>query len=351
MDKFVCVRLIQANALDLTLFQFDYDLTFVALFMNADRTIYGRFGSRSDRKDAARDISMEGFGKAMAAALDLHKHYPANKASLQAKQPRPARFKAPEEFPSLAGKYKPALDYEGKVVQSCLHCHQLRDAERRLFRVERKPMPDEVLYPYPMPDTLGLSLDPKERAQVKSVVPGSAGQRAGFKVGDELLTLQGQPVISIADVQWALHNAGEPATLHAQALRGRKRINLTLELAKDWRRHSDISWRTTTWDLRRMAAGGLVLEDATAEERRQAMLPVDALALCVKHVGEYGEHAVAKRAGFKKDDLVVSVDGQTRRLTESELFGYLLRNKMPGEKIPVTVLRGGERVNLELPMQ
>ena len=243
MDKFVCVRLIQANALDLTLFQFDYDLTFVALFMNADRTIYGRFGSRSDRKDAARDISMEGFGKAMAAALDLHKHYPANKASLQAKQPRPARFKAPEEFPSLAGKYKPALDYEGKVVQSCLHCHQLRDAERRLFRVERKPIPDEVLYPYPMPEAVGLSLDPKEKAHVKSVAAGSAAEKAGFKAGDEILTLQGQPIISIADVQWVLHNAGEPATLTAQVLRRRKKLDLMVELAEDWRRHSDIAPR------------------------------------------------------------------------------------------------------------
>jgi len=58
MDKFVCVRLVQANAMDLALFQFDYDLTFVVFFMNADKTIYGRYGSRSDRKNATRDISI-----------------------------------------------------------------------------------------------------------------------------------------------------------------------------------------------------------------------------------------------------------------------------------------------------
>ena len=52
MDEFVCVRLVQANALDLTLFQFDYDLTFAVFFMNTDRTIYGRYGTRSERKDA-----------------------------------------------------------------------------------------------------------------------------------------------------------------------------------------------------------------------------------------------------------------------------------------------------------
>ena len=351
MNKFVCVRLVQANALDLALFQFDYDLTFAVFLLNADKTIYGRFGSRSDRKDAAKDISMEGFRKALTAALDLHKHYPANKALLAGKQPRPTRFKTPEDFPSLAGKYKPTLDYGGKVVQSCMHCHQVRDAERRFFRDDKKPIPDTVLYPYPMPNAAGLSLDPKEKAKVTGVAAGSPAEKAGVKVGDEIVSLEGQPMVSIADVQWVLHNAGEPATINAQILRGRKSIKLAFDLAADWRRRSDMAWRTTTWDLRRMASGGMVLQDSTAEERRVARLPEDTLALRVNYVGEYGDHAVAKRAGFKKDDILVSVDGQTRRLAESALFRYLLQNKMPGEKIPVTVLRDGERMNLELLMQ
>ena len=351
MDKFVCVRLVQANALDLTLFQFDYDLTFTVFLLNADNTIYGRFGSRSDRKDAAKDISMEGFRKALAGALDLHKRYPANKALLAGKQPRPTRFKTPDDFPSLAGKYKPTLDYEGKVVQSCIHCHQVRDAERRFFRDDKKAIPDEVLYPYPMPNAAGLALDPKERAKITSVTAGSPAEKAGFKPGDEILTLDRQPILSIADVQWVLHNAGEPATLSAEILRGRKRIKLGLELAKNWRRQSDIAWRTTTWDLRRMVAGGMVLQDSTVEERRAAKLPEDALALRVNHLGEYGDHAVAKRAGFKKDDILLNVDGQTSHLAESELFRYLLQRKMPGEEIPVTVLRDGARIDLELLMQ
>ena len=72
LDKFVCVRIVQANGMDLTLFQFDYDLTWAAFFLNADRTIYGRYGtrSRSNRKD---DVSLPGFTKAMTAALALHK--------------------------------------------------------------------------------------------------------------------------------------------------------------------------------------------------------------------------------------------------------------------------------------
>src|SRR2546421_895462 len=239
MGRFVCVRLVQANALDLTLFQFDYDLTFAVFFMNADKTIYGRYGSRSDRKDATRDISIEGFRQALVGALNLHKHYPVNKASLAGKQPKPVRFKTPDEFPSLRGKYPAKLDYEGKVVQSCMHCHQVRDAERRLLRDEKKPIPDEVLYPYPMPEVIGLALDPAESATVKNLLAGSAAEKAGFNAGDKILVLEGQPILSIADVQWVLQNAAQPATLNARVLRRLTKVNLALDLAADWRRLSD----------------------------------------------------------------------------------------------------------------
>ncbi len=351
MDQFICVRLVQANAMDLTLFQFDYDLTFAAFFMNADKTIYGRFGSRSDRKDATKDISMEGFRGALSAALEMHKGYPANKASIAGKQPRTPRFNTPDEYPSLKGKYQPTLDYEGKVVQSCMHCHQVREAERSFFRADHKPIPDEVLYPWPMLDVVGLRFDPKEKAKVKSVAKGSSAAIAGFKAGDEMLMFEGQPVLSIADLQWVLQSAPQPSTLKARVLRDRKQLDLTLNLKADWRRHTDISWRATTWDLRRMASGGLVLMDATLDERRKAKLAESDLGLRVEYVGQYGDHAVGKKAGFTKDDIIVRVADQTGHMTESELFGYLLQNKMAGTRVPVTVLRAGSRVDLELPMQ
>src|SRR2546423_14068413 len=105
LDQFVCVRIIQANGMDLSLFQFDYDLTFAAFFLNPDRTIYGRFGSRSSEKNVSNDISIDGFGKALEKALELHKGYPANKEKLAGKQPKTSLAKRPEELPSLKGKY------------------------------------------------------------------------------------------------------------------------------------------------------------------------------------------------------------------------------------------------------
>jgi len=336
----VCVRLVQANDLDLTLFQFDYDLTFAAFFMNADRTIYGRFGSRSDQKQAEKDISLEGFQKTLAAALDLHKSYPKNKGILAGKQPRPVTMKRPEEYPSLAGKYKPTIDYEGKVAASCLHCHQVREAERLAYRSQNKPIPDAVLYPWPMPSLIGLTLGPQEKAKVIQIAPGSPAARAGFRRADEILLLDGQAIISTADVQWVLQNASADS-LKAVVLRGPNSVNLEIALPQDWRVKNDIAWRATTWDLRRMATGGLVLKHD----------PGTNLALRVDYVGQYNEHAAGKRAGFKKDDVIVQVDGETRPMSESELFRFLLQNKFKGDKVPITVTRGSEKVELALPMQ
>ena len=335
--------MVQANAMDLTLFQFDYDLTFAAFFLNPDRTVYGRFGSRSHQKEAERDVSIEGFRDALEGALELHKNYPRNKQALAGKQPKPVKVRAPEQYPSLAGKYKPTLDYEGQVVRSCLHCHQVREAERVALRSNRQPIPDQVLFPYPMPDAIGLSLDPKQKARVQDVVSGSAAEKAGFSPADEILSFGGQPVLSTADVQWVLHHAPQPASLPVVVRRGQETRNLNIELGPTWRQTTDISWRATTWDLRKMATGGLVLKEAP--EPRQGV------GLVVDYVGQYNEHAAGKKAGFQKGDVFTMADGQSTTMTEGQFLRYVLQSKMPGERVPVNVSRSGQKVELQLPMQ
>lgn len=351
MDRFVRIRMVKANAIDLTQFQFDFDLTFAAFLMNADGTIYGRFGSRSSRPEAMRDMSLESFAAALTGAIELHAAYPANRAALAAKRDLTPRFTSPEGYPSLKGKFKPRLDYGGEVMKSCLHCHQIGDAERLVYRSVNKPVPDPVLYPWPIPDTVGLRLDRTRAATVQEVAPNSAAARAGFRVGDEIVSLAGQPLISIADVQWVLHKAPDSARLDAVVRRDGRNVNLTLVLRTQWRRASDLTWRVTTWDLRKMAAGGLLTKDLPADERRKLGLSESAMALFVEHVGQYGDHAVAKRAGFLKGDIIVAFDGKTDRMTESQALAHVMRNRMPGSRMPVTVLRDGERKEFVLRTQ
>ena len=345
------MRLVKANDLDLTLFQFDYDLTFAVFFMNADKTIYGRYGTRSSIKEATKDISIAGLAESMSAALALHEQYPANRESLAGKQAVATKFKTPDDFPSLRGQFKATLDYEGAVTKSCMHCHQVLDAERQIYRSAGKPIPDRLLFPNPAPAVFGLTLDPRRRATVTGVKNDSAAAKSGFKSGDEILTLDGQAILSLADIQWVLHNAPSTGKLDATVQRGAEQLQLTLSLDDGWRRGSDISWRVSSWPLRRMGTGGLLFEAASTQQRREAGVKDNSMALVVKHVGQYGAHAAAKRAGFKKGDLVVSFAGQTADMSTSQLLAYTAQHTQPSRQVPVTVLRDGKRLELQMPMQ
>jgi hypothetical protein len=344
LDQFVCVRIVQANAMDLDHFRFDFDLSFAVFFLDADLTIYGRFGTRSGRPEE-QDISLQGLRKAMAEALRLYREGAAVKPSLAGKQVKTSRYRTPRDYPSLSGRYKSELDYAGSVARSCIHCHQVRDAERQLYRSTGERLPEEVLYPYPDPEVVGLKLDPEAMATVERVAPNSSAERDGFRPGDEIVSLDGQPLLSIADVQWILHNAPATAKLPARVRRGGSMIDLTMTLDEGWRR-GNISWRPTTWSLRGMVLGGMKLDDLRDEDRRRMRLDDDRMALKAEHVGEYGEHAIAKRAGLKKGDVIVAVDGNNRRMTESQLIEYALWQKHRGDTMAVTVLRDRERMSL-----
>ncbi len=350
LDQFVCARVINANALDLSLFQFDYDLSFSALMFNGDGTVYGRFGSWTHQKNQ-HEKSTASFKRALEAALEIHRGYPANKPALAGKQGAPSPYKTPVDIPTLNGKYRLELDWQGKVVPSCVHCHQIGDALRATYRRKSEPIPSNLIYPMPAPDTLGLALAQDGIARVDSVTGGSAAARAGFQAGDEIVAMAGQPLVSIADVSWVLHRAPEAGSLVATVKRGPSEKKLDLELPPGWRSKSDISRRVGTWEMRAMATGGLLLEDLPEADRSQRGLGRENMALLVKHAGEYGRHAAAKKAGFLKGDVIVGVDGLAGRMTEGELIGHLLQKHQTGEKLKATILRGGANIELMLPIQ
>ena len=136
LDQFVCVRVMNANALDLSLFQFDYDLSFSSIIFNGDGTVYGRYGSWTHQKNSL-DKDTAGLKKALEAAGDP-RGYPANKESLKGKQGVSLPVNDPLKLPQLAGKYKLELDWEGKIVQSCVHCHQMGDGIRTFYREQNR---------------------------------------------------------------------------------------------------------------------------------------------------------------------------------------------------------------------
>ncbi len=344
MDEFVCLRIIQMNGVDLSLFQFDYDMSFAVFFMNADETVYGRYGTRSDRpENADRHISMAGLKAAMEAALLLHRQYPASASGLEGKRGPEPRYDRAELYPELKS-YTPKINYQSETAKSCIHCHQIHNSERQGLRDSNSLIPDEVLYLYPMPDVLGLKMDPDSRATVSHVAPDSAAAKAGLQSGDELINVKGQPLISQADLQWILQNQKSGAgTLPMKVRRGNETVAVTVELKDDWRRKTDFGWRVSTWDLRRMALGGmsLVPDDSGAE----------GVALQVENAGKYGGHAVARKAGIKPGDRIVSIGGRSTPSSEADIIAYLLDTTQKGDLISVEAKRGGREISIQYKAQ
>lgn len=350
MDRFVRVRLINANSIDLSLFQFDYDLSFSVLFFNADRTIYGRYGSWEHQHDSQNRATAT-FRQALERVLALHGDFPANRETLAGKKGDPMPYRTPIDMPELQ-KFGPELDWEGKVVGSCVHCHQVGDAVRHEIRGKGQPMPMRWLYPHPSPEVIGITLGEEPVTGVNGVAQGSAAARAGVRAGDEILSLDGQPLVSAADFSWVLHRFADSGSLKARVDRGGETLDLSLALSDGWRAANYTnSRRVGYWPMRAMAFGGMKLESLDDEGRKARGIAPGKLALQLLHVGEYGRHAAAKKAGFRKDDVIVEVAGSDAPLSEIELLAKNLLEKKPGESVPVVVLRGGQRVPLQMPVQ
>ncbi len=347
MEKFVCVRIVQGWGMDLSLFQFDQELTWAVFFLNADKTIYGRYGSRSEHKNTTNAISLDGLKKAMEAALKFHAGYPGNKADFTGKKGAAPSWPTPEAIPELKGK-KNAIPADG-TRGGCIHCHQAHDAELWSVRALNKPPSDRLVWPFPMPGRVGLLLDVKERATVKSVDPGSPAEKGGFKAGDSIVKLGGQAILSIADVQWVLHNAPEPVTIDAEIERDGKPAKASLALDAGWRKKDDFTWRVVTWSMRNRLLGTQPLDVLTEDDRQKQGVTAGQLGLRIKGfppdwVQDKNKQGAQK---FQKDDVLLDVDGRKGLSGEGGLLGYLVQKK-PGESAEFTVLRGGKPMKVQL---
>lgn len=338
LDQFVCVRMVEIDEVDLALFDYDTDLSWSTMFMNADRVIYGRYGTRAG-PNGYRDITLEGFKKAIEGALELHRAYPANRASLLGKAGPPPKWKTPRAIPQMRGK-----------SAGCFHCHQIHEGEVRSLWSGRQPVPDSLLWKYPPPDSIGLAMDPRERAAVLSVAAASPAEKAGFQPGDRVLALDGQPVISVADLQWILFNAKETVRIRAEVDRGGQKVELGLALTPGWRRKGDFTKARSSWWLQ-LSLFGFLCEPLPDADRRAAGIPDRSLALRVGDVVGSMKLAslqvtqvstAAQRAGLQKGDVIVAVDGKTAAMTPSEFIAHLLQKKGPGLTVGLTVRRGGK---------
>ncbi len=331
--EFVLVRMINMRGVDTSVFNFDFDLSWSGFFMNADLTVYGRYGTRKDSSDS--QFSTAALKESMKRALEIHKGYPSNKASLAPKNVKtaaPAKF--PEDMPSLKSQFSTP-----DIPRGCIHCHHVYKGVRRSLMVEKKPLPNNLLWVYPMPDAIGMVVDPADGAKVTSVAAGTPAAKAGVQADDVVSAINGAPVISIADIQFALQNTADQSTLKLEVLRNGAKKVLNVALAGDWRKAADYAWRASTGDIRI----GMQMTPLSDDERKAAGLKSGGIK--VKAAWPKGP---AGQAGFLAGDVITAVNGQPAPEKETDFIAYVRQKFLPGQKLKLSIVRGGKRQDIEM---
>jgi hypothetical protein len=324
VSQFVLVRVENMRGVNLKVFEFDYDVTWMGFFLTAEERVLGRFGGR-DEHAPSKYLSVPALRYAMTAALRRFREEANEKPTIPTGKPS-----RPEDFE--AARQRPA--------RSCIHCHHVNEFRRADLR-QRGNWSVADLYQYPVPENLGFSVALEQGNRVRKVMPGSSADKAGLRPGDVLQTFGGVPVASFADLQHALHRVPRTGDLSAVWTRGEKTASGSLLLTEGWRK-TDLSWR---WSLKSLQpAPGLRGEDLTAEEKKA--LGLDPQRLAFRQGNFLGPEA--QRAGVRQNDVILGYDDRELKMSARQFDVYVRLNCRPGQQIILNVLRDGRRLNLPM---
>lgn len=343
-DKhFVSLRQVEMKGVDLSQFQFDYDLSWAAMFINADGTVYGRYGTQSAAGPDAYN-SVESLEKTMRRVLTVHAKYATYRKYLADKRGKPKPYKTAMEMPGLDQKRKDKYQLLTER-KNCIHCHNIHDAEHNNLKLTGR-WSNEALWRYPLPDNIGLQIDPKDGLKINKVIPGSAAAKAGLKPGQQISYINNQLILSIADIQWVLHNLPNTATNISVFASGSDRfLNLTTQ--PGWKK-TDVSWRGSMGSVSPFL--GVWAPTATPQELSELNLANGQNALKVKWInrGTQGGREVFK-AGLREGDFILALNNKPfdNTITPQRFTTHIKLNYKSGQKLPITIMRNGKRMPFE----
>jgi predicted metalloprotease with PDZ domain len=310
---------------DLNLFDFDYDLTFMVFFLNAGGEVYARYGGR-DAEGPDKRQSLEGLRYTMESVLRMHARAEKTFA--------PKAQAAPRFIRGVAGARRGG---------GCLHCHQVKEILNA--DLQRKGQwSQNLVWRYPLPENLGFALEIDRGNVVKEVKGHSPAAAAGLAAGDVVQRLGGVPIHSFADAQFALDRAPSAGSIEVVWQRGVQTVKDGLPLPEGWRK-TDISWRPSMQHV--VPSARLYGADLTPAEKRALGLEAKQLAFRQKHPLS----AQAREAGIREGDVVLGSDGAPPGIDREGFLEYVRSNYLAGDRLTVHVLRGGRRLRFTMTLQ
>lgn len=329
------------RGIDLNTYQFDYDLTLAMIMMNADGTVYHRYGARNHTNSDVW-LSLESLMTTLQQSLSEHRNYQ--------KSPNPPASKPARYAEDLVSYKKRA----GNKSSECIHCHTVNEIERDEAQA-RGEWKREDIWNYPDPERLGIRLLRDDQTFVQSVADASPAARAGLQAGDRIHSIQGAGVLTIADVTRTLHTIPfYTKELLLKYYRNDKLNLIHLPVTTNWKAAPplEFSWRPSKWGLHpNPGFGGNQLSKA---ELKSLNLPDHQFAIRIGYLIDFGRESHlgenAKKAGVRKGDVVLSVDKKAAFASHDE-FQAWFRIECYGKKsVNIEILRNGEKLNITLPL-
>ncbi len=298
-------------------------------FLNAEEKVYARYGGRDAEGPDTRQ-SLAGLHYTMHSVLAMHEQKEKTFAPKTSDSPRYLR--------EAGGGFGGGRGFGGGG--RCLHCHQVKEVLNANAQRSGKWTSD-LVWRYPLPENLGMTLEIDRGNVIKMVKDRSAAAVTGLKVGDLLQRLNGVPIHSFGDAQYALDRAPKTGTIEVEWKRGDKVLKEKLTLAEGWRK-TDITWRPSM--QRMLPAARLTGPDLTAEEKKALGLSAKQLAFRQKE----NVSSQAKAAGIQGGDIILGVDGKMLEMDNDEFLSYVRSNYIIGDRLAVNLIRAGKRMNLPM---
>ena len=137
-------------------------------------------------------------------------------------------------------------------------------------------------------------------------------------------------------------------SLRITATRDSKTTSHSLQLERGWKK-TDFGWRGSRWSLKpRPGFWAPLAKDADV---KALGLPEASKAYRIQWINtSQAEGRAAKQAGFREGDMIVEVAGKPVTLTPEQFHMFVRTNFQVGDKLPLTIVRDGQRQRLDLPL-
>lgn len=178
-----------------------------------------------------------------------------------------------------------------------------------------------------------LGLDRSVGALVSAVTPGSAAEKAGIKVGDVILALNGTEILQSSDLPPLVGNTAPGAKVNLRVLRDGKTRDVVAVLGEVPSDDTASTGNSSSNANGSSGPLGLVVKTPSADEREQLGLGANEGVLVSRISGE-----AAQRAGLRAGDVILRV-GRTAVANAKE-FTDAVKDVKVGDTAMLLVRRG-----------